>query len=102
MRREAGWWTTIRMGNGDLALRDGSAALVEFVCMAKHTADPLNADGHTLAFRDQLRAYCARGAHQNHEWIRVPPTPLDEITTGIMEERPPEPASPRDRLPRRA
>jgi len=51
----------------------------------------------TLLLRGQLAAYCARGADQNHEWIRVPPTPANEITTGIMEERPPEPVV---RLPR--
>ena len=84
------------MGNKDLVLGDGPA-LVEFVCMAKHNADPLNADGHTLAVFSQLKGYCARGASENHEWVRVPPTPLDEITTGVMEERPPEPARPRNR-----
>jgi len=86
------------MGGGDFAPGGGSAVLVEFVCMAKHQADPVNADGHTLALRSQLNAYCARGANENHEWIRVPPTPLGEITTGLMEERPPEPAYPRRRV----
>jgi hypothetical protein len=89
----------MRMGNKDLALGDGPAALVEFVCMAKHKADPVNTDGHTLALFSQLKGYCARGASENHEWVRVPPTPLGEITTGVMEERPPEPARPRDRVP---
>jgi hypothetical protein len=85
------------MGDGELALQDGSAELVEFVCMAKHAADPSR--GHyTLAQRTQLTAYCPRGAEQNHEWVRVPPTPVNEITTGIMEERPPEPATPRHRV----
>ncbi|HET6734306.1 hypothetical protein [Mycobacterium sp.] len=86
------------MGGRDFALGDGSAVLVEFVCMAKHEADPVNADGHTLALRGQLNAYCARGADENHAWVRVPPTPLGEITTGVMEERPPEPARPRHRV----
>jgi len=89
----------IGVSDGNLATRDGSAALVEFVCMAKHNSDPVNAVGHALAIRSQLRAFCARGAAENHEWVRVPPTPLEEITTGKMEERPPEPARPRDRVP---
>jgi hypothetical protein len=87
------------MGNKDLALGDGPAELVEFVCMAKHNADPMNPDGHTLAPLSQLKGYCGRGAAENHEWVRVPPTPLGEITTGATEERPPEPARPRDRVP---
>jgi len=85
------------MGDGELALRDGSAELVEFVCMAKHAADP-SRGRYTLALRGQLPAYCPRGADQNHEWVRVPPTPVNEITTGIMEERPPEPATRRHRM----
>lgn len=88
----------VRMGNKDLVLGDGPAALVEFVCMDKHNADPVNADGHTLAFLSHRTGYCASGAAENHEWVRVPPTPLGEITTGVMEERPPEPARPRDRV----
>src|SRR5882762_3237205 len=39
--------------DGELGLRDGSAELVEFVCMAKHAADP-TADGYTLAMRSEL------------------------------------------------
>ena len=97
----SGMMKNIRMGDGDLALREGSAALVEFVCIAKHKADPMSADGYTLAIRSQLRAYCARSADQNHEWIRVPPTLLDEITTGKMDDRPPEPGGPRNRMPQR-
>ena len=85
------------MGDGELALRDGSAELVEFVCMAKHTADP-SRGGHTLTLRNHLPAYCSHGADQNHEWIRVPPTPVNEITTGLREERPPEPATSRHRV----
>lgn len=77
---------------------DVANALVDFVCMAKHDADPVIADGQTLAACGQLNAYCARGAAENHEWVRVPTTPLGEITTGRMEERPPEPARPRDRV----
>ena len=66
--------------------------LIDFVCMAKHKTDAVNAVGYSVALRGQLNAYCARGADTNHEWIRVPRTPIDEITTGLMEERPPEPA----------
>lgn len=70
--------------------------------MAKHDADPVNGDGNTLGAYCQLNAYCARGAAENHEWVRVPTTPLGEITTGVMEERPPEPVRPRDRLAQRS
>src|SRR6185503_6237788 len=38
------------MGDGGLRLGDGSAELVEFVCMAKHVADP-SRGGYTLAQR---------------------------------------------------
>ena len=85
------------MGDAQFALGEGSAALVDFVCMAKHGADSVKANSHTLAICGQLNAYCPRGAAENHEWVRVPSTPLTEITTGIMEERPPEPAHPRER-----
>ncbi len=94
--QSARWVHKQRVGDGELALRDRSAQLVEFVCMAKHAADVFGGS-RTLLLRGQLAAYCARGADQNHEWIRVPPTPANEITTGIMEERPPEPVV---RLPR--
>jgi hypothetical protein len=86
------------MGDASFALGDRSAALVDFVCMAKHDGEPVRANGHTLALCGELNAYCARGAAANHEWVRVPQTPLGEITTGIMEERPPEPARRRDRM----
>jgi hypothetical protein len=86
------------VGDGELARRDRSAALVEFVCLAKHKVDSLNADGYTVTTRGEMTGYCARGADQNHEWIRVPPTPLNEITIGNMEDRPPEPVYRRDRM----
>jgi len=81
----------MRVGDGDAALPNRVVVLVDFVCMAKHKADAVNGDG-TISVRNLLNAFCARGADKNHEWIRVPPTPLHEITTGLMEERPPEPA----------
>ena len=77
---------------------DAANALVDFVCMAKHDEDQVIADSHTLAVCGQLNAYCARGAAENHHWVRVPTTRLGEITTGVMEERPPEPARPRERV----
>src|ERR1700682_1853386 len=80
----------MRVGDGDVALPGRVVVLVDFVCMAKHKADVVHADG-TTAVRSLLNAFCARGADKNHEWIRVPPPPLHEITTGLMEERPPEP-----------
>jgi hypothetical protein len=80
------------VGDGDLALRN-STVLVDFVCMAKHKTDAVDPDG-TIMVRSELNAFCARGGDKNHEWIRVPSTPIDEITTGLMEARPPEPARP--------
>jgi hypothetical protein len=71
--------------------QEGPKELIEFVCMSKHRSDPLNAKGYAVAAHQQLWAYCARGAEVNHEWIRVPATPLDEVTIGRMEERPPAP-----------
>jgi hypothetical protein len=68
--------------------------LIEFVCMAKHRTDPVNSLGYAVAVHQQLWGYCARGAGANHEWIRVPATPLDEVTIGRMEERPPAPRVP--------
>ena len=84
------------MSDGELICGGASSALVDFVCMAKHSTDPVSGNGHTLAGYCQLNAYCARGAGRNHEWVRVPTTPLGEITTGLMEDRPPAPARPRD------
>lgn len=88
------------MGEQHLAPRVGSAP-VEFVCIAKHESDWTNADGYSVTIRSHLQAYCARGADLNHDWVRVPPTPLDEITIGRMEDRPPEPCTRRDRIPQR-
>jgi hypothetical protein len=79
------------VGDGEFAKRDRAAALVEFVCLAKHKTDSLNAHGYSVTTRGEMTGYCARGADQNHEWIRVPATPLDEITIGNMEDRPPDP-----------
>ena len=80
------------MDKGELASGAQAVACIEFVCLAKHRADPSTADFTVETYR-QLPAYCARGASANHEWIRVPATPLDRITIGKMEDRPPEPRS---------
>ena len=81
----------IRVGDGEFAVRGGPEAIVEFVCLVKHKTDSTNPAGYSVVTHGQLSGYCARGADQNHEWIRVPPTPLDQITIGKMEDRPPEP-----------
>jgi len=86
------------MGSREGPNREGSAVPVELVCIAAHPSDRRNADGYSLTIHGHLRAYCARGADQNHEWVRVPPTPFDEITIAKMEDRPPEPRTPRDGL----
>lgn len=91
-----------RVDDRDRERQEAPSALVEFVCIAKHTADTTSADGYSVTMRSQVAAYCARGADQNHEWVRVPATPVGEITIGRMEDRPPEPAYPRDRMARRA
>ena len=83
------------MDQGEIASGEQAVACIEFVCLAKHRADPSTAEFTVETYR-QLPAYCARGASQNHEWIRVPATPLDRITIGRMEDRPPEPARPRN------
>ena len=76
---------------GDETPTAGAKALIEYVCLAKHGADRLDAKGYAVAMHERRWAYCARGAEVHHEWTRVPPTPLDEVTTGKMEERPPAP-----------
>ena len=86
------------MGSHEVPNREGSAVPVELVCIAGHRSDQRNANGYSLTNRGHLRAYCARGADQNHEWVRVPPTPFDEITIAKMEDRPPEPRAQRDRI----
>lgn len=86
------------VGDGELATRDDSAALVGSVCLAKHLADSTNADGYTVERCGDLMGYCARGADRNHEWVRVPPTPLEDITIGKMEDLPPEPIRRSDRM----
>ncbi len=78
------------MDEGEPAPVEPTVACIEFVCLAKHRADPSTAEFTVETYR-QLPAYCARGASVNHEWIRVPATPLDRITIGMMEDRPPEP-----------
>ena len=87
------------MDQGEIASGEQAVACIEFVCLAKHRADPSTAEFTIETYR-QLPAYCARGASQNHEWIRVPATPLDRITIGKMEDRPPDPARPRNGAPR--
>ena len=85
------------MADGEL--QPGTCAEIEFVCLAKHRSDAIVGE-FSLETHRQLPAYCARGATANHEWIRVPPTPLESITIGKMEDRPPEPARPRLGAPR--
>ena len=77
---------------GTVGSDDGAAAdvLVEYVCLAKHRDDPVMR-AYTLTSHKTLFAYCAHGADQGHEWIRVPATPADRITIGKMEDRPPQP-----------
>ena len=68
--------------------------LIEFVCLAKHRADGTNGAPYSIEINRGLFAYCARAAHANHEWVRVPATPVHAITIGEAEDRPPLPARP--------
>src|SRR5690349_11575992 len=73
-------------------------ALIEFVCLAKHRADPLCPSGYSVATLRGVLAYCARGADENHEWVRVPPSRMCDLTIGLMEDRSPAPVTERERL----
>jgi hypothetical protein len=84
------------MADGEL--QPSTCADIEFVCLAKHRADAIVGE-FTIETHRQLPAYCARGATANHEWILFPPTQLESITIGKMEDRPPEPARPRNGAP---
>jgi hypothetical protein len=77
--------------------QEESNRLVEFVCLDAHPADLLNAKGDAVATYRGCWAYCARGAEANHDWVRVPATPLGQVTTGKIEERPPAPRLTRTR-----
>jgi len=82
------------MGSGTRAsvvLAEDTNALIELVCLAAHRVDPLDAKGYSVCRHHDHWAYCAQGADRNHDWVRVPATPLDRITTGTREERPPAP-----------
>ena len=82
--------TTVAMGTESL-VGARSQVFVEFVCLAKHREDAHLPDSYTLEMRESRGAYCARGGSCDHEWVRVPATPLELITIGKMEDRPPEP-----------
>ena len=65
--------------------------VIEYVCLARHRSEHLDEEGSAVVVHKTLGAFCARGGHLNHEWVRVPATRLDQVTTGNMEERPPAP-----------
>ena len=91
----------VLMQGGQTASRNAASAvlgqeesdrLVEFVCLDPHRAEPLTAAHHSpLATHEKRWAYCAQAGAANHQWVRVPATPLDKVTTGKMEDRPPAP-----------
>ena len=68
-----------------------ATAVIQYVCLARHRSEQLDEHGFSVVEHKTLGAFCARGGHLNHEWVRVPATPLDRVTTGSMEERPPAP-----------
>ena len=55
------------------------AALIEFVCVAKHEAR----SGPAVTLEQRSWAYCATGAGDAHEWTRIDPTMLE-----ILRSRP--------------
>ena len=51
------------------------AALIEFVCIAKHQGrgDP------SITIEERSWAYCAAGSGDVHEWTRIDPTAIETV-----------------------
>jgi hypothetical protein len=51
------------------------AALIEFVCIAKHEsrADP------SVTVEQRAWAYCVAGARDGHHWTRIEPTAVEAV-----------------------
>jgi hypothetical protein len=73
---------------------DVQPGLVEFICLDKHVDDPVCVEGFCVTVHRDRTSYCARGAERNHVWVRVPATPLQNLTLDKMEERPPDGIAP--------
>lgn len=60
------------------------AALIEFVCIAKH-------EGHgdpAVTVEQRSWAYCAAGAGDAHEWLHIDATPLETLRSRPGNGRP--------------
>jgi hypothetical protein len=68
-----------------------ATTVIEYVCLARHRSEHLDEESFSVVVHKDRGAFCARGGHLSHEWVRVPATPLDQVTTASMEERPPAP-----------
>jgi hypothetical protein len=55
------------------------AALIEFLCVAKHESH----GGPAITLEQRSWAYCATGAGDDHEWTRIDPTAVE-----ILRSRP--------------
>lgn len=51
------------------------AALIEFVCIAKHE----RRDDPSITLEQRAWAYCTAGASDAHEWSRIDPTPVENL-----------------------
>lgn len=51
------------------------AALIEFVCIATHGSrgDP------SITLEQRAWAYCAAGAGEAHQWMRIDPTAVEKL-----------------------
>ena len=60
------------------------AALIEYVCTAKHErrGDP------AVTIEQKSWAYCATGANGAHEWLRIEATPLETLRSRPGNGRP--------------
>lgn len=60
------------------------AALIEYVCIAKHEGrgDP------AITVEQRSWAYCATGAGDAHEWLRIDGTPLETLRSRPGNGRP--------------
>lgn len=60
------------------------AALIEFICVAKHEGrgDP------AITLEQKSWAYCGTGAGEAHEWLRIDATALETLRSRAGNGRP--------------
>lgn len=54
----------------------GEFALIELVCR-RHTEPGVFGPGIVVV--DEMWAYCASSARENHDWARIEPSSVDEV-----------------------